>query len=129
MIRLMQKIGQAGAQYIKDTGLSGAQFDLLATLARHPGLTQQALAEKLAVTKGNISQMIAKLEASGWVSRTPVNGSNQLDLTPKAASLMEKMLPEHDLFIDGCFAALTDTELLILLELLRKLERSQSKPG
>src|SRR5436305_10663045 len=45
------------------------QFDILATLRFSEGVTQQELAERLLVTKGNVCGVLDRLEGLGWVSR------------------------------------------------------------
>src|SRR3954454_12174170 len=47
------------------------QFDVLATLRFGEGLTQQELAGRLLVTKGNVCGVLDRLEALFWVERRP----------------------------------------------------------
>ena len=52
-------------------GLTLSQFDVLATLLHGEGITQQELAERLLVTKGNVCGLIDRVGAAGWVERRP----------------------------------------------------------
>ncbi len=54
-IRLHRRVVAAVAAELKAVGLSIPQFDVLSTLSEREGLTQQDLAERLYVTKGNVS--------------------------------------------------------------------------
>src|SRR4051794_5035802 len=47
------------------------QFDVLATLRFSEGVSQQELAERLLVTKGNVCGVLDRLERLGWVERRP----------------------------------------------------------
>ena len=58
-------------QALDGHGLSIAQFDILATLGFRQGITQQELAERLLVTKGNICGMIDRMEARVGSSGSP----------------------------------------------------------
>src|SRR4051794_20242664 len=49
--------------------LTMPQFDVLATLRFSEGVTQQELAKRLLVTKGNVCGVLDRLEGLGWVQR------------------------------------------------------------
>ena len=48
------------------------QCDVLTTLTEKEGVSQQELAERLYVTKGNISGLLDRLEAAGLVERRAI---------------------------------------------------------
>ncbi|MDE2006570.1 MAG: MarR family transcriptional regulator [Rhodospirillales bacterium] len=52
-------------------GLAKAEFSALAILARHPGLTQRELAERLNVEPVTVARLLDRLTARGWVERRP----------------------------------------------------------
>ena len=60
-IRLHRRVSAAIAAELKALGLSIPQFDVLSTLTEYEGLTQQELAERLYVTKGNVSGLVDRL--------------------------------------------------------------------
>ena len=68
-LRLHQRITNRAAQEFRRIGLSIPQFDLLSTLSEREGVSQQELAERLYVTKGNVSGLIDRLAAQGYVER------------------------------------------------------------
>jgi MarR family transcriptional regulator, organic hydroperoxide resistance regulator len=83
-IRLNRRVSAAVAGELKALGLSIPQFDVLSTLSEQEGLTQQDLAERLYVTKGNVSGLIDRLVEAGLVERRPIPGdrrSHALHLT------------------------------------------------
>lgn len=93
VIRLHRRAFAAIAGELKRIGLSIPQFDLVSTLTEREGLTQQELAERLYVTKGNVSGLVDRLVEAGLVERRPIPGdrrSHALHLTEKGRGLAER---------------------------------------
>jgi DNA-binding MarR family transcriptional regulator len=112
-------------QGLERRGLSLPQFDILATLGRNEGITQQELAQRLLVTKGNVCGMIDRMEASGWVERRPDphdRRANRLFLTNRGRTLLASTSPEQYLIIRQIMSTLDGSELQALHELLDRLE-------
>ncbi len=103
--------------------LSVAQFDVLAQVGAHEGITQQELAQRLLVTQGNITQLLDKLERRGMIQRCPDGRQNRLALTKTGRHLRDSVVPGQEQFQAEQFAALTVEEQHQLLALLRKLQR------
>jgi len=106
-------------------GLSLSQFDVLATLYHGEGITQQELAERLLVTKGNIVGLLDRVCA--WVERRPDPNdrrANRLYLTPAGRKLMAKVLPGHLAAVREVMGGLSAAELEALNDLLSRLEGS-----
>jgi DNA-binding MarR family transcriptional regulator len=107
--------------------MTGAQFDVLAQLSTHEGISQQALSEKLFVTKGNVCGLIGRMEQHDLVERRPDPNdkrANLLFLTDKGRALAEKVMPEQERFVAQQMSALTPEEEATLRRLLRQLDRS-----
>jgi len=68
-LRLHQRITARAAAEYRRIGLSIPQFDLLSTLSEREGISQQEVAERLYVTKGNVSGLLDRLAALGFVER------------------------------------------------------------
>lgn len=122
--RISQKIARAGTERLRPHGLTPAQFGMLRRIAKKPDQTQQDLVEQAGVTRGNVSQLLAKLEGDGLIARVPHANSNLLRLTPTGRRRLERLLPEHDAFIAEQFAGLSTDEYDQLLNLLNKVEQS-----
>ncbi len=91
-VRLQQRLTTAMAARLKQVGLSIPQFDLISTLSEREGATQQELAERLYVTKGNVSGLVDRLVEADLVERRPIPGdrrSHALYLTPKGRRMAE----------------------------------------
>jgi DNA-binding MarR family transcriptional regulator len=121
--RLIRRIeGQIGRH-----GLSLAQFDLLATLAHGEGITQQEVAARLLVSKGNVCGLIDRAGASGWVERRPDpddRRANRIYLTIAGRSLIGEVLPEHFAFLRRVLGPVGRDGLRSLHEVLGRLEDS-----
>ncbi len=92
-IRLNRRATNAIAAELKELGLSIPQFDLLSTLTEREGMSQQELAERLYVTKGNVSGLLDRMVEADLVERRAIPGdrrSNALYLTKKGRDLAEK---------------------------------------
>jgi DNA-binding MarR family transcriptional regulator len=123
LVRAVQKVGRGGETIIAEYGLSGAMFDVLAQIGGDEGVTQQELAEQLLVTKGNVSQLLSKLEQQGLVEKRAQGQAKHLYLTEKGRGLIEQIMPEHDAFVQERMSKLTNEELRQLNDLLRKLDK------
>jgi hypothetical protein len=75
LMRVYQKIDRASAENVRMWGISVAQFDVLAHVGALEGMTQQELANSLLVTKGNVCQLVGKLEDRGLISRRQYQSS------------------------------------------------------
>src|ERR1700709_1477556 len=69
LLRLESRRAAAVAERLREIGLSVPQCDVLTTLTEEEGISQQALAKRLYVTKGNISGLLDRLESAGLVER------------------------------------------------------------
>jgi DNA-binding MarR family transcriptional regulator len=105
--------------------LSLAQFDVLATLRFNEELTQQELAARLLVTKGNICGLLNRLEDAGWVGRhaDPLDSRvNRLRLTVAGRKKVDRVIPEHNETVLKLFESLTANEVRQMRGLFTKLE-------
>lgn len=111
--------------HLRAWGLSTAQFDVLAQVGAHEGMTQQELAERLLVTQGNITQLLDKLERRGLLRRCPEGRLKRLVLTEAGRRLRDDVVPAQERFQAQQFAPLSLAERHQLLELLRKLQHAE----
>lgn len=109
-------------QHLKEWSLSAAQFDVLAQIGGQDRLTQQELGRKLFVTKGNITQLLNKMEQLDWIKREQEGTTKYLSLTEKGRVLYEDVVPPQETFQAEQFDKLNRNEQKQLLELLRKLQ-------
>jgi MarR family transcriptional regulator, organic hydroperoxide resistance regulator len=125
LVRTMTRMERRLEQALEAHGLSIAQFDILATLGFEQGITQQELAERLLVTKGNICGMIDRMEAGGSVERRPDPEDrrvNRLFLTRRGKSLLAQAAPRQQALAKEILSALEPAELQTLYALLDRLD-------
>lgn len=120
-IRLHRRISAAVAADMKALGLSIPQFDLLSTLTEHEGLTQQELAERLYVTKGNVSGLVDRLVEAGLVERRSSPGdrrSHALHLTDTGRRLAGRAMAAQTDYVRDTLGRLPATDLMALERLV-----------
>ena len=131
LARVFQKIDTRSEQFFRahelntdQFKLNTAYFDVLAQVGAARGMTQQELADALLVTKGNISQLLSKLEQAGMIMRRQEGRSNCLSLTERGSALFQVVVPQQEALIAELLAPLSDDEQRELLRLLRKLDQN-----
>ena len=124
LLRVSQKVERALAGQLKHWGLNNAQFDVLAHVGAAEGITQQELADSLLVTKGNIAQLLDRMQKRGLIERRPEGRINRLFLTDEGRRTFVEVVPTHEALIDEQLSVLSEEEQRQLFELLRKLDRS-----
>lgn len=123
LARVFGKTERAGGAQLRAWGLNMGQFDALAHIGAAEGLSQGELARSLLVTKGNVAQLLSKMEGRGLIERRSEGRTKRLFLTGEGRRLYEEAVPAHEEFIAERFEALSEEEKNTLHELLRKLDR------
>ena len=124
MFRAFHRMSRRLEGLLDRRGLSLAQFDLLATLGFGEGITQQELAERLLVTKGNVCGLLDRASAAGFVERRtdPADRrANRLYLTPKGREILEATMPEHHKAVNQMLAFLKDDDLELLHRVFQRI--------
>lgn len=65
----MQGFERFSGDFVRQYGLTHAQFDIIATLGNTPGMSYKELGEKTLITKGTLTGVIDRLEQKGLVER------------------------------------------------------------
>jgi len=113
-LRMHQRGHSAMSSRLRAIGLSVAQFDLLSTLTEAEGITQRDLAERLYVTKGNVSGLVDRLVEAGLVDRKPIPGdrrSHALHLTSEGRRLAREGMDVQRRFVDETIGQLPTDDL------------------
>ncbi len=122
--RVFSRIDHRSSEELRNWNLTPAQLDVLARVGSDEGTTQQEVADALLVTKGNVCQLIDRMEHAGLLERRPQGRTNRLWLTEKGRTLHATVEPAHDALIAEQLSALTADEQAQFLRLIRKLDRS-----
>lgn len=119
--RFFNKSNRLSSQHLKEWGLSISQFEVLAQVGSNHRITQKELSERLLVTKGNIAQIVAKLEKLELIQHEREWKTKYLSLTKKGQLLYNDVIPEQEAFQTSQFSNLDRDEQQQLLSLLKKL--------
>ena len=130
LMRVYQKVDRISSEHLKHWGLSVAQFDVLAHVGASEGMTQQELADSLLVTKGNVCQLVDKLEDRGLISRLQQGRANRLFLTDEGRRLFEQVVPAHEGAIAERFSVLEVATLVLVKDrqVVARLDGRASAP-
>ena len=122
----MYTVGRRLSGYLERYDLTLAQFGVLAQLQAQPDISQQALADWLFVTKGNMVGLLNRLEDRGLVRRRsdPKDGrTHVVCLTEQGAALAAQVVPEHEALVTECMGVIAPEEQRALHQLLHTLDR------
>ena len=120
-IRLHQALFSDVAAKLRVIGLSVPQFDVLSTLTEREGCTQRELAERLYVTKGNVSGLVDRLVEAGLVIRRSIpedKRSHALFLTDEGRRLALLGMQAHSAFMDATLGKLAAPDVASLDRIL-----------
>ena len=113
----------------KGTGLTRAQWAVLAYVARNEGSTQAALADMLEIEPITLVRLLDKLEAAGLVERRPDPADRRvrrLHLTEATGPLLGQLQELASETRESALAGLSDAERRQLTDLLMKVRANLS---
>src|SRR5699024_9062933 len=84
--------------HLQQWGRTTVQFDALNSIGVHQPIIQQELGERLEVTKGNIKQLIRRMDIGGRIKRDQEWKAKYLSLTEKGEQLYEEVIPRQEQF-------------------------------
>src|SRR5687768_15672880 len=120
-IRLHRRTSAAIARELKAIGLSIPQFDLLSTLTEREGVSQQELAQRLYVTKGNVSGLVDRMVEAGLVERRASpddRRSHALHLTGHGRRLAQAGIAAQTAYVTRTLGTLPPADLAELERLV-----------
>jgi MarR family transcriptional regulator, organic hydroperoxide resistance regulator len=114
LIRLEARMQAAVGDRLREIGVSIPQCDVLTTLTEREGVSQQELAARLYVTKGNISGLIDRLAEAGLVERRSSAGDRRqhaIYLTEDGRSVAEKAIDVQRRWIASTLGRMAEPDL------------------
>ena len=112
-------------------GFTGPQFGLLMNLHRQGPLSPTELSDRMLVTRGNITGLIARLKKHGWVERRRSSTDRRIlkiALSKAGLAKLESVIPIWEETISNSFQPLQEKELKALFATLEKLRKSLPEP-
>lgn len=123
-IRLYSRVRAAFAVRLRELAITVPQCDMLTTLSESEGISQQELAARLYVTKGNISALVDRLAANGCVERLPSTLNRRtcaINLTDRGRETAQLAVLAQKEFVSDIFGPLSDINIEILNLIMTEL--------
>lgn len=109
-------------------GLTGAQYNVLNVVAlSEGGLSQRELSDQLVVDRSNVTGLVDRMEAAGWVKRTDHPEDRRvyrIVLTPTGRKLWEAITPRYLAVVRQVTGGLSQRRMKEMREALLQLERA-----
>jgi MarR family transcriptional regulator, 2-MHQ and catechol-resistance regulon repressor len=124
LTKAFRALGAHAQQSIERTQLGDSDFRVLEALLHKGPLPVNALGPKVWLTPGSISVAVDRLVQKGLVSRQDEVGDRRVrrvELTAEGRALITEGFREHAAAMEHAVSALSRTERLTLLRLLKKL--------
>mgnify|MGYP003374710058 FL=1 len=118
------------SERLRDYGFSGAMYLILLHIERHPGTTQDSIANHMFIDKCNVARRTKKLETLGYLYRETNQNDrrqNNLYLTEKGRELVPVIRSYMAQWGRPITEDLTSQECVTLLELLTKMTGQNQK--
>jgi DNA-binding MarR family transcriptional regulator len=112
------------AQEFSAEGLTPRQKATLVIVHQHPGLNQNALADKLFMDRNTVAEMVRRLVAVGFLDRVAAQEDQrayQLFLAPAGADLLNRVMPRDAGVEERLLARLPEEYRPLFLKCLRLL--------
>lgn len=120
---IVQAVRQHYTSVERTAGISGAQLSAMNQIASEPGLTVSGLATRLGLHQSTVSNLTARLDSLGYVSRKRVKGDRrvvELALTPDGHKMLRSAPKPASGVLNQALENMSDDALL---ELHRQLEK------
>ena len=128
LMRFTNQSNQLSNEFLKRFDITTAQFDVLVQIQTYQPLTQSELADKVTVTQGGISRMLARLEKEGYIVRKQDWKTKMISLTNKAEVILEEAMPAQLAFQTSFFEeVLTKEEEKTLYTLMTRIHKHSLK--
>jgi MarR family transcriptional regulator, organic hydroperoxide resistance regulator len=139
LIRLEARMQAAVGERLREIGISIPQCDVLTTLTEKEGVSQQELATRLYVTKGNISGLIDRLAEAGLVERRSTASDRRqhaIHLTDAGRATAETALAVQRRWIASTLGKMSEgdlealeAKLVALRDIVREADASAASAG
>ncbi len=114
-------------RYMGEIGLHGGQVFVLLELWKQDGLRQVDIATRLNLSAPTVNKMIRGLTEINLVTRSRIDDdarSTRIFLTKRGVDMREEIEAQWLELEESCLSGLTETERLVLFELLGKLRNT-----
>ena len=127
LVRVVGRMTRGLAEAVRPHGLTVAQFEVLIGLHNGEGVSQQDLADRLLVTKGNVCTTVQKMEAEGMVDRRPDPTDQRVQrlyLTADGRRRLAAVMPAHNALLGRVAGCLTRAEQATFYDMAARVEQA-----
>jgi len=122
----MQSFERLSGDHVRQSGLTHAQFDIIATLGNTPGMSYKELGEKTLITKGTLTGVIERLEQKGLVERERSSCDKRsffIRLSAEGERVFHDVFPKTIARGGEIFASYSDADFAALERTLSELKK------
>jgi DNA-binding MarR family transcriptional regulator len=125
LIRRLHQV--ATAHFADECGggdLTAVQYAALAAIGAHPGIDATRLSEIIHFDRSTIGDVLDRIEAKGWVRRTPAPGDRRvksLELSAAGRAVLQQAEPGIRRVQERLLAPLSASERTTLVRLLARM--------
>ncbi|RJG08447.1 MarR family winged helix-turn-helix transcriptional regulator [Massilia cavernae] len=122
----LQGFERFSGEFVRASGLTPAQFDIIATLGNTPGMSYKELGDRTLITKGTLTGVIERLEQKGLVARERSSEDKRsffVRLTPQGEDVFREVFPKVVEHGRQLFAPLSEADFDALDASLRKVRQ------
>ena len=112
------------------TDLRGVQLPYLFCVCEHPGVSQEALAEKLGVNGSNVTRQMSALEALGYITRRKSDEDGRqwlVEPTDRAYEILPLLVDVMNDAQEALLRGLSFEERELLLELAARMDKNVAR--
>lgn len=123
LVRLADRMHSEVSSGLLLCGLTATQFSTLKVLRMNGELTQREIAKLVLKTEGNLTQVLDRLEALGYIQRARSETDrrqSRVSLTDLGAEVFDREYPDHLSRIQSVMGAYSVEECEMLLALLAR---------
>ena len=127
---MMNRVARCLATYRSrcfDGDLKSGHHSIALALCRHPGCTQDTLAELVCLDKSTITRALTTMENGGYITRTP-NPADKRELLVEPTEKLKDVLPQLKQIMNdwhtGLSKDISEEEMLAFTETLRRIEKN-----
>jgi MarR family 2-MHQ and catechol resistance regulon transcriptional repressor len=125
--RTYQAFEAYSSAHVRSTGLTPAQFDIIATLGNTSGMTSRELGERTLITKGTLTGVVDRLVDKRLVRRSAFPGDGRcqtVQLTAQGEKLFASVFPAQLVHMQHAFAHFSQKELSEITDSLSRLREA-----
>ncbi|VCU71158.1 HTH-type transcriptional repressor NicR [Pigmentiphaga humi] len=118
-------------QAFHDEDLTPRQKALLITVCKHPGATQNQLAEDIALDRNSLADMIGRLVRKGYLKRRRAPADKRaysVTITPAGVDVLERVLPRDKEVEDAIIGILPPEYRALFVKCLKLMAGVASEP-